>query len=191
MRVFIAGAPGALGTQLIPLLVANGHQVVGMTRTASKQDSLRALGARPVIADALDPDQVAGAVGESGPAVIVRQLTALSGAMDMRHPDRFFATTNRLRTEATDHLLAADRAVGARRFAAQSYAGWPFARADGPVKDETDPLDPDPPASLRHGSTRVARALLAWARAAAISGGITLHPVEVNGRPGAMVPEVT
>jgi nucleoside-diphosphate-sugar epimerase len=149
MRVFVAGATGALGTQLVPQLVASGHEVVGMTRTPSKQQALRAMGARPVVADALDPDAVARAVAEAEPEVIVHQLTALSGPLDLRRPDRFFAMTNRLRTEGTDHLLAAGRAVGARRFVAQSYAGWPFARTGGPVKDETDPLDPDPPRALR------------------------------------------
>ncbi|HEV8165340.1 MAG TPA: NAD(P)-dependent oxidoreductase [Actinomycetota bacterium] len=149
MRVFVAGATGALGTQLIPMLVDHGHEVVGMTRTASKQEALRALGARPVVADALDPDAVARAVAEAEPEVIVHQLTALSGRLDLRHVDRYFATTNRLRTGGTDHLLAAGRAVEVRRFVAQSYAGWPFARTGGPVKRETDPLDPDPPAALR------------------------------------------
>jgi 2-alkyl-3-oxoalkanoate reductase len=149
MRVFVAGATGALGRELIPQLVAAGHEMVGMTRTASKQEALRAMGARPVVADALDPDAVARAVAEAEPEVIVHQLTALSGRLDLRRPDRFFAMTNRLRTEGTDHLLAAGRAVGVRRFVAQSYAGWPFARAGGPVKDETDPLDPDPPRALR------------------------------------------
>jgi 2-alkyl-3-oxoalkanoate reductase len=149
MKVFVAGATGALGVQLVPQLVAGGHEVVGMTRTPSKQEGLRALGARPAVADALDPDAVARVVAEAEPEVIVHQLTALSGAMDMRHVDRFFAVTNRLRTEGTDHLLAAGRAAGVRRFVAQSYAGWPFARTGGPVKSEDDPLDPDPPAALR------------------------------------------
>jgi nucleoside-diphosphate-sugar epimerase len=120
-----------------------------MTRTSAKQDLVRSLGARPVVADGLDPEGVAQAVAEAEPDVIVHQLTALSGPLDMRHIDRFFAVTNRLRTEGTDHLLAAGRAVGARRFVAQSYAGWPFARSGGPVKTETDPLDPDPPEPLR------------------------------------------
>jgi 2-alkyl-3-oxoalkanoate reductase len=149
MNIFVAGAAGALGQQLVPQLVAKGHEVVGMTRSASKQDLLRSLGARPVVADALDPDAVAQAVAEAEPEVIVHELTALSGPLDMRHIDRFFELTNRLRTEGTDHLLAAGRAVGVRRFVAQSYAGWPFARTGGPVKSEEDPLDPNPPAKLR------------------------------------------
>src|SRR6266545_6763793 len=154
MKVFVAGASGALGVQLVPKLVAAGHEVVGMTRTASKQDGLRALGARPVVADALDPDAVARVVGEAEPEVIVHQLTAFSApmsTMDMRHPERSFAMTmtNRLRTEATDHLLAAGRAVGARRFVAQSFGAWRFARTGAPVQTEADPLDPDPPAPLR------------------------------------------
>ncbi len=149
MRVFVAGASGALGRQLVPQLVAEGHEVVGMTRTPSRQEALCAMGARPVVADALDPDAVARAVAEAEPEVIVHQLTALSGRLDLRHADRFFAMTNRLRTEGTDHLLAAGRAVGARRVVAQSYAGWPNARTGGPVKDETDPFDSDPPRKLR------------------------------------------
>jgi 2-alkyl-3-oxoalkanoate reductase len=154
MKVFVAGATGVLGRELVPQLVGRGHEVVGMTRTASKQDGLRALGARPVVADALDPDAVARVVGEAEPEVIVHQLTALSGEMSMkdaRHPDRSFAVTmtNRLRTEATDNLLAAGRAVGARRFVAQSIAAFRFA--GGPVQTEADPLDPNPPAALRTG----------------------------------------
>jgi nucleoside-diphosphate-sugar epimerase len=149
MKIFVAGATGVLGRELVPQLVARGHEVVGMTRTASKQDLLRSLGARPVVADALDPDSVAEAVASAEPEVIVHQLTALSGDFDMRHIDRFFATTNRLRTEGTDHLLAAARAVGARRFVAQSYAGWPAARIGAAVKDEDAPFDADPPDALR------------------------------------------
>src|SRR5439155_3443855 len=109
----------------------------------------RALGAPPIVADAPAPDQVARAVAEAEPDVIVHQLTALSGALDMRHFERDFALTNRLRTEGTDHLLAAGRAVGVRRFVAQSFAGWPFARTDGTVKTEEDPLDPAPAQSMR------------------------------------------
>jgi nucleoside-diphosphate-sugar epimerase len=154
VKVFVAGATGVLGRALLRQLVARGHEVVGMTRSASKQDLVRSLGARPVVADALDPDAVAQAVASAEPEVIVHQLTALSGKMsarDMRHPDRSFAATmtNRLRTEGTDHLLAAGRAVGARRIVAQSIAAFRFARTGGPVQTEADPLDPNPPAALR------------------------------------------
>jgi nucleoside-diphosphate-sugar epimerase len=102
-----------------------------------------------VIADALAPEQVAAAVAEAEPEVIVHQLTGLSGSLDMRHFDRGFAITNRLRTEGTNHLLGAGRAVGAQRFVAQSYAGWPFERRGAPVKSEEDPLDPAPVESMR------------------------------------------
>ena len=128
MKIFVAGASGALGRQLVPKLVANGHDVTGMTRTESKRDLVRSLGARPAVADALDPDSVARAVAEAEPEVIVHELTGLSGSFDMRHLDRVFELTNRLRTEGTDHLLAAGRAVGARKFVAQSFAGYTMDR---------------------------------------------------------------
>ena len=154
MKVFVAGATGVLGRALVPQLVARGHEVVGMTRSASKQDLVRSLGARPVVADALDPDAVAQAVASAEPEVIVHELTALSGKMsmrDVRHPERsVIATmTNRLRTEGTDHLLAAGRAVGARRFVSQSFTAFRWARTGGPVLTEADPIDPNPPAALR------------------------------------------
>jgi 2-alkyl-3-oxoalkanoate reductase len=156
MVVFVAGATGVLGRELVPQLVARGHEVVGMTRSASKQDMVRSLGARPVVADALDPDAVAQAVASAEPEVIMHQLTALSGPMSMRdarHPERFRGAimTNRLRTEATDHLLAAGRAVGARRFVAQSFGAFRFARTGGPVQTEADPLDPDGPGPSQPG----------------------------------------
>jgi nucleoside-diphosphate-sugar epimerase len=144
MKIFVAGATGALGRQLIPQLVAGGHQVVGMTRTPDKRELVRGLGAVPVLADALDPEAVGRAVSEAEPEAIVHQLTALAG-LDPRNFERSFALTNRLRTEGTDHLLSAGRAAGVRRFVAQSFAGWPYARTGGPVKSEDDPLDPDPP----------------------------------------------
>lgn len=149
MKVLVAGATGALGKQLLPQLVANGHEVVGMTRSESKGDLVRSLGAQAVVADALDPEAVGRAVSEAAPEVIVHQLTALE-SLDARHFDRSFALTNRLRTEGTDHLLSAGRAAGVRRFVAQSFAGWPFARTGGPVKSEDDPLDPDPPEPFRN-----------------------------------------
>ena len=151
MKVFVAGATGALGKQLVPLLVANGHDVVGMTRTEAKRDHLRNLGAQPVVADALDADAVGRAVGEAEPDVIVHQLTAIPPAVNMRRFDREFALTNRLRTEGTDHLLSAGRAAGVKRFVVQSNAGVPYARTGGPIRREEDPLDHDPPPAMRQG----------------------------------------
>jgi nucleoside-diphosphate-sugar epimerase len=149
MRVFVAGATGAIGKQLVPRLAAAGHEVHGMTRSDSKQAMLRELGAVPVVADALDPDQVAEAVGRARPEVIVHQLTAIPATLDLRHFDRDFALTNRLRADGTDYLLSAAQAVGVRRFVAQSYAAWPYVRTGGPVKTEEDPLDPAPPHEMR------------------------------------------
>jgi nucleoside-diphosphate-sugar epimerase len=123
LRVFVAGATGAIGKQLVPRLVAAGHEVHGMTRSESKQAMLCELGAVPVVADALDRDQVAEAVAGARPDVIVHQLTAI-GAVDMRHFDRDFALTNRLRTKGTDYLLSAGQAVGVRRFVAQGVGGY-------------------------------------------------------------------
>jgi nucleoside-diphosphate-sugar epimerase len=153
MRVFVAGATGAIGRQLVPRLVARGHEVYGMTRSGSKQAMLRELGAVPVVADALDPGQVAEAVAKAGPDVIVHQLTAI-GAVDMRHMERAFAATNRLRTEGTDHLLSAGQAVGVKRFVAQSNYAM-YAPTGTALKREEDPLDPSPPAELRENLAAV------------------------------------
>ncbi len=145
MRIFLAGATGALGGRLVPQLVAAGHTVVGTTRSESKADRLRALGAEPAVLDPLDAAAVRAAVEAAAPDVLVHQLTALSGLGN--NPRAFakeFAETNRLRTEGTDVLLAAGRAAGVRRVVAQSYGGWPYARTGGPIKTETDPLDPTP-----------------------------------------------
>ncbi len=181
MKVFVAGATGVVGRALVPQLVAQGHEVVGMTRSASKQDLVRSLGARPVVADALDPDAVAQALASAEPEVIVHQLTALSGTMtirDARHPERFRGAimTTRLRTEATDHLLAAGRAVGARRFVAQSFGAFRFARTGGPVLTEADPFDPNPPEALQAalvGILHVERAVTAieWGEGLALRYG--------------------
>jgi nucleoside-diphosphate-sugar epimerase len=149
MRVFVAGATGVIGRQLVPRLVARGHEVFGMTRSESKRAMLEELGAVPVVADALDPDQVADAVARSKPDVIVHQLTAI-GTVDTRHFDRSFALTNRLRTEGTDHLLSAGHAVGVQRFVAQGVGSYfAYARAGGPVKSEEDPLDTTPTREAR------------------------------------------
>jgi nucleoside-diphosphate-sugar epimerase len=148
MRVFVAGATGAIGQQLVPRLVAAGHEVHGMTRREAKRELLYGLGAVPVVADALDAEQVAEAVGRARPDVIVHQLTAIPANVDTRHMERDFALTNRLRTEGTDHLLSAGQAVGVRRFVAQGHVAA-YARIGGPVKSEDDAWDPAPPRAMR------------------------------------------
>jgi 2-alkyl-3-oxoalkanoate reductase len=151
MRIFVAGATGVIGQQLLPRLVAQGHQVTGTTRSPAKADRLRTLGAEPVILDGLDGAAVGEAVARAEPEVVIHQMTTLAGAKlgNMRQFDRMFAATNQLRSAGTDHLLAAAQAAGARRFIAQSYAGWPGDRHGAPVQSEDDPLDPDPPAGQR------------------------------------------
>lgn len=150
MRVFVAGGTGAIGHFLLPLLVRDGHEVVALTRSAGKAARVEGLGARAAVADALDRDQLTNAVISAKPDVIVHQLTALTGVgKSFRNFDRQFALTNRFRTEVTDTLLAAATLVGARRFIAQSFCGWPFKREGSMVKTEDDPLDPNPPASFR------------------------------------------
>ena len=149
MRVFVAGATGAVGKPLVPMLLEGGHEVVAMTRSAGRAEGLRALGATPVVADGLDRRAVVDALVSTRPEVVIHQLTALTGFKDMKHWDREWQQTNRLRTEGTDHLLEGARAAGARRFVAQSFTGWPYAREGGTVKTEEDPLDPDPPEGMR------------------------------------------
>lgn len=147
MRVLVAGASGAIGRQLVPRLVAAGHTVHGMTRSESKRAMLSELGAVPVVADALDPGQVAEAVGRARPEVIVHELTAI-GAVDLRHFERSFAPTNRLRTEGTDYLLSAGQALGVRRFVAQSHI-VAYGRTGAAVKSEEDPYDRSPVPAMR------------------------------------------
>jgi nucleoside-diphosphate-sugar epimerase len=149
MRVFVAGATGAIGKPLVPMLVSEGHEVVAMTRSVRKADQLKAGGAIPAVADGLDRRAVVDAVVGAKPEVVIHQLTALTGFRDLKHWDREWAQTNRLRTEGTDHLLEGARAAGTRGFIAQSYAGWPYAREGGAVKTEDEPFDPDPPAQMR------------------------------------------
>jgi nucleoside-diphosphate-sugar epimerase len=148
MRIFLAGATGALGMRLLPRLVAGGHHVTATTRTPGKLDALRAAGAQPLILDALDKEAVRQAILAARPEEVVHQMTSLARMRSLRRFDREFAQTNRLRTEATEHLLDAARAAGARRFVAQSYTGWPNARDGGRVKTELDPLDPHPPGTM-------------------------------------------
>lgn len=148
MNVFVAGATGAVGKRLVPLLVSAGHRVVGTTRTSSKMDALRAAGAEPVLLDGLDEAAVMRAVASARPDVIVHQMTALASMRSLKNFDEEFVITNRLRTAGTEYLLAAARAAGTRRFVAQSYSGWPNIREGGRVKTEEDPLDPSPPRAM-------------------------------------------
>jgi nucleoside-diphosphate-sugar epimerase len=148
MKVFVVGATGALGKQLVPRLVAGGDDVTGTSRSDSKRGLIESLGASPVVLDLFDADGVRAAVREASPDVVVHEATSLAGNLDFRNFDRSFEQTNRLRTEGTRNLLDAARAAGVRRFVAQSFAGWPYARVDGFVKDEEDPLDPDPPKGI-------------------------------------------
>ena len=149
MRVLVAGATGVVGQQLVPQLIAAGHQVTATTRSDGKAGGLRDAGADVAIADGLDAVAVGEAVARAEPEVVIHQMTALSAGFDFRHPSRTFAQTNVLRTKGLDNLLAAAQAAGVRRVIAQSYTGWPNARTGGPVKTEEDPLDPDPPAEMR------------------------------------------
>jgi 2-alkyl-3-oxoalkanoate reductase len=150
MRVFVAGATGAIGKRLAPLLLARGHEVVGLTRSPDRADWLRGQGARAVVGDALDRDAVMKAVVRAEPEAVVHELTAFSKlGTNLRRFERDVAETNRLRTEGTDILRDAAVAAGARRFVAQSFAGWTYTRAGRAVKTESDPLDPDPLPPMR------------------------------------------
>lgn len=149
MRVFVAGSTGAVGKNLVPFLLKSGHQVVALSRASQKAKELEALGAKVAVADAFDKYGLTAAIKQAQPEVIIHQLTALVGVANFKKLDEEFTLTNRLRTEVTDTLLAAARLVGAQRFIAQSFCGWPFAREGGPIKTEQDPLDPNPPASFR------------------------------------------
>jgi nucleoside-diphosphate-sugar epimerase len=144
MKVLVAGATGGLGRALVPKLIAAGHEVTGMIRSESGAAGLRSLGADVVLADGLDAAAVKAAVDTARPEVVVHQMTALKGGIDFKRFDQSFALTNRLRTEGTDHLLAASQAAGVRRFVVQSYAGWNMQHGGSATKTEADPLDPDP-----------------------------------------------
>jgi nucleoside-diphosphate-sugar epimerase len=158
MRVFVAGAGGVVGRSLIPRLLERGHRVVATTPREEKTPALRALGAEAVVMDGLDAASVDAAVAGAEPEVIVHEMTSLAGFTDIRRFDEGFARTNELRTRGTDHLLAAAKAAGARRFVAQSYTGWPNERTGGAVKTEDDPLDPSPPRN-QQGSLEAIRHL--------------------------------
>jgi len=181
MRILVAGATGAVGRSLVSQLVAAGHSVVGLTRSAAKAATIRALGAEAVVADALDAKALRGAVVAASPDAIVHEMTDLSGASDLRDFDRSFAGSNRLRIEGTDNLLAAAREAGVERLVAQSYCGWPYARVGGAIKSETDPLDPDPPQQL-HRSLEAIRHLEGTVTASSQPAGIVLRYGSFYGR---------
>lgn len=149
MKVFVAGSTGAIGRSLLPLLIEKRHEVVALVRTPARAKDVEALGARAVVADALDPDGLRAAIRRAAPETVIHELTSLKGVTNFRRFDQDFALTNRFRTRTLDTMLAASRSFGARRFIAQSYCGWPYAREGSPVKTEDDPLDPNPPASFR------------------------------------------
>ena len=151
MKVFVAGASGAIGTRLVPQLIERGHDVVGTSTSPAGGERLRALGAEPIVLDLLDARAVRRAVVESEPDAIVHQATALANARFSRKLDNTLAVTNRLRTEGLDALLAAAREVGATRFVAQSFANMRYIREGGPVKTEDDPLQPVSLAGMREG----------------------------------------
>jgi nucleoside-diphosphate-sugar epimerase len=144
MKVFVAGGSGVIGCRLVRKLVDAGHRVTASTTSIDKVPTLTAMGADAVLMNGLDANMVVERVVDSSPDVVVHQMTALAGEPNMRRPDRWFAVTDRLRTEGTDNLLAAAEAAGASHFVAQSYAGWPYERQGTWVKSETDPLDPRP-----------------------------------------------
>ena len=149
MRVFLLGATGALGTQLVPQLISQRHTVTGTTRSPAKANKLTEQGAQAAVLDALDREALIEAVQRAQPEVLIHQLTAIPSRLDMRHFDREFQSTNRLRTEGTDNAVAAALRAGVRRMIAQSFAGWTYAREGGRIKTEEDPFDPAPPAEFR------------------------------------------
>ena len=149
MRVFVAGASGALGSRLVPQLIQAGHDVIGTHHSPASADLLRTLGAKPVMLDLLDAGAVRDAVLESAPEAILHQATALANVTWGRNFDKVFASTNQLRTEGTDALVAAAREADVRRFVAQSFASYRYAREGGPVKTEDDPLHPTAPANAQ------------------------------------------
>jgi len=171
MRVFVAGASGAIGSRLVPQLVEQGHEVIGTFRSPRHADRIRTLGAEAIALDLLDARAVRNAVVETRPEAIVHQATALADVRFSRNLDRSFAPTNRLRTEGTEALLAAAREAGVSRFVAQSFAPFRYAREGGPVKTEDDPLDPDPVATARETNA----AMRYLDQAVTDAGGIALR----------------
>jgi 2-alkyl-3-oxoalkanoate reductase len=180
MRVLVIGATGAIGTRLVPQLAERGHEVTGTFRSPGGDAKLRALGAEPAALDLLDARAVREVITAARPGAIICQATALSGLRFSRSLDRSFAATNRLRAEGTDILLAAAGEAGVRRLVAQSFASYRYIREGSMVKDETDPLDPDPPASARVSNAAMAH----LDEAVTAAGGIALRYGGFYGDPG-------
>lgn len=160
MKILIAGASGAIGRALVPLLVRAGHDVVGVVQRPRSAELVRAMGAEPRTADVLDAASVLACLREVRPEVVIHQATAIPPSLDMRRFDRDFALTNLLRTEGTRNLLAAAADVGTKQFIGQSFAGWTYGRTTvggkpiktprtAKLKTEEDPLDPNPPKKMR------------------------------------------
>ena len=171
MRVFVAGASGAIGSALVPQLIQHGHDVVGTYRSPHNREHVQAMGAEPVALDLLDARAVRKAVLEAHPEAIVHQATALADMRWSRRLDRTFAQTNRLRTDGTDALLEAAREADVNRIVAQSFASLRYVRDGGPVKTEDDPLDPHPPA----GSEQSNAAMRHLEDAVTAAGGAALR----------------
>ncbi|HEU0181385.1 MAG TPA: NAD(P)-dependent oxidoreductase [Agromyces mariniharenae] len=171
MRIFIAGGTGAVGSRLVPLFVAAGHEVTGTSRTAEGVQRIAAAGGRGVVMDGRDAASVRRAVLDAEPDVLVHQLTSLSGHFDFKRFDETFAVTNELRTRGTDALLAAANEAGTGRIVVQSYTGWTNEHAGSAVKTEADPLDPNPVPAARN-----TLAAIAYAEQATLdAGGLALR----------------
>ena len=183
MRVFVAGGSGVIGRQLVPMLVSEGHEVVVSARLSARLGEIRAMGAEAVVMDGLDASSVRDALSAARPEVLVHQMTALAGVSNLRRFDRAFAATNRLRTEGTRNLLRAAAAAGVRRLVAQSFTGWTNDKGGSPVKDETCPLDGEPPRSMRQSLDAIAQ-LEEMVRVAAGVEGVVLRYGHLYG-PGA------
>lgn len=192
MRVLVAGATGAVGLSLIPALLSRGHVVAGLARNPG---AVEPLGAQPIQADALQRDTVIRSVRDFAPDAIVHQLTALPSTMDLMRFDRVFEQTNRLRTKGTEILLEAARSAGVKRFVAQSFCGWPYARTGPLVKTEADELDPNPPARLRTTLDAIRRLETTVVGARDVAGTILRYggfygPHTHLGRGGSMTEQV-
>jgi len=186
VRVFVAGASGAIGARLVPQLIDRGHEVIGTFRSPQKEAGLRATGAEAVALDLLDAPAVRKAVLDAKPDAIVHEATALADGGFSRKLDKTFAQTNRLRTVGTDALLAAAREAHVQRFVAQSFAPYRYAREGGMVKTEDDPLDSSPPAAAKETNASMAHV----DRAVAEAGGIALRYGGFYGNPHDQVTDL-